>query len=154
MMVTCFMATVLFVMAVGFAQDAETIIERLDGEWLTAAIIAVVYLVVMIFSRWNFTAVPKRNNIKAQVEAIHKRLTSEVVEAELGKIDAKLITETKQSIESLLKKSEEMLKPKPLSGLVWSQGEELAALRLLHEAKRQLARLLPIERVRQDSTGH
>jgi hypothetical protein len=35
-----------------------------------------------------------------------------------------------------------------LNAFVWSQGQELAALRLLHEAKRQVARLLPTERVR------
>lgn len=148
MMVTSFVVTVLFVMAVAFAQDAGNLIRR---EWLSAiniAVIAVTYLVVMLFSRWNFTAVPKRNSIKAQVDAIRKRLESEVVEATIAGIQANLIAETKKSIEALLAKADEQLGRKWSNAFVWSQGQELAALRLLHEAKRQLARLLPLERVR------
>jgi type VI protein secretion system component VasK len=95
-MVASYLIAVFFVLAVAFAQE-DRLLERLDGEWLTAVIIAVLYLVVMLFSRWNFTAVPKRNSIKAQIEAIRKRLESEEVEAQTAKIEPKLVTATAQS---------------------------------------------------------
>jgi hypothetical protein len=145
MMVASVVVAVLFVSAVALSQDTS-FISRLG--WLPTAIIALTYLLVMLFSRWHFTAMPKRNSIKAQVEAIRKRLESEAVEAKTAKIDPDLITTTTQSINALLDQSDKTLEPDWSSAFVWSRGEELAALRLLHEAKRQLARLLPVERVR------
>lgn len=148
MMVISVVVAILFVFTVALSQDTTDVLKTFDWGWVTAAVIAVTYLGVMLFSRWHFTAVPKRNSIKAQVEAIRKRLESEKIEAEDLGFKPSLLTATVQSIDALLNEADAKLVSNWWNAFVWSRGQELAALRLLHEAKRQLARLLPVERVR------
>jgi hypothetical protein len=93
-MVASIVTAILFVFAVALSQDTTGVFKDFDWGWLPAAVIAVTYLGVMLFSRWHFTAVPKRNSIKSQVEAIRKRLNSEEVEAKTIGLDPNLITAT------------------------------------------------------------
>jgi len=109
-------------------------------------IVVFLYLLGLVLVRWNMVALPTRQLLQAQVEAVRRRveaLTPAVGEAPSGIAQIKaMLTQAEQLTQGrgALNRAADYL--------FWTRGQELAAWGYVHEAEEQLALFLPVETVR------
>ncbi len=118
------------------------------GWWTVMPVLflAFLYWVAVIMARWNMVALPTRALLQAEIDAVRSRLVSlACTEAEPKACTAQVTTLLDRAKDCL----SESYGPTWLMNVVfWSRGKEQAGWQLVHEAKEQMAALLPPEDLR------
>lgn len=136
------------------ATDPLTLGDAFRSQW-PVLLIVLIYLVALIFVRWNMIARPTRNLLIAEIGAVRQRVemlrqqpNPPVVLAQITELlHQAAILVTDQPQESWLLSLRQRL-GHVLDHLFWTRGQELAAWGYVHEAEEQLVFFLPEQSVR------
>lgn len=110
---------------------------------LPVLVMVLIYLLALVFVRWNMIARPTRNLLLAEIGAVQQR-----VEMLGGPTQSPGLAQVLE----LLKRAAALVTDKSANGwldyLFWTRGQELAAWGYVHEAEEQLVFFLPEQSVR------
>jgi hypothetical protein len=103
-------------------------------------VVVFLYLLGLVLVRWNMVALPTRELLRTQIEAVKNRIESLCPTGDP--------TSGLTHLLSLLKSADDLIGPKgPLSATLdfclWTRGQELAAWGYVHEVEEQLVLFLP-----------
>lgn len=116
--------------------------------WAVAPVgfLALWYWVAVIITRWNRVARPTRELLRAEIEAVKVRLAGLVCTGSAPQACHAQVTALLDLASKCLHQGSGL--NWLLAVVFWSRGEEQAGWQLLHEAKEQIAPLLPPEELR------
>jgi hypothetical protein len=102
------------------------------------------YLVAMMYVRWNMVAVPARDQLRAEIDAVRARarsLKARSDPADGDGVDIGIVNDLLQAADRRLPLGTGW--PWLMNVVFWSRGQEHMGFQLLHEAKQTLAALSP-----------
>jgi hypothetical protein len=128
-------------------ESCNTSPDFLSWKWvffvLPVILMVVIYLLALIFVRWNMIARPTRNLLIAEIGAVQQRV------AMLGPPNAPCGL---AQVSALLDAAQDLVSDEHASNwldhVFWTRGQELAAWGYVHEAEEQLVFFLPEQAVR------
>jgi hypothetical protein len=111
-------------------------------------VVVFLYLLGLVFARWNMVALPTRALLRTQIDAVKNRIESLSTTGDPTPGLAHLV--------ALLKSADDLIGPTgPLSATLdfclWTRGQELAAWGYVHEVEEQLVLFLPQQSNQQEN---